>query len=222
MVRRLSSVLGLLSCFMLTSAFAGANSVDVLTFTGVKDGQQIGNFYNGGSGNPNIPNYGITFSSNIFGVQSEFLGGAGGFMPDATQTPAIFVMGKTGSPVTGYMNVAGGFGTGINFFYTAAFQETATVWSGANGTGTVLATISLASNDASCSTVSYCNWTNVGLNFSGTAQSVTFSGPANGIGISDIVVGQTHSILPEPSSIYLLGTGMVGLCLKGLRRFRRG
>jgi len=117
--------------------------------------------------------------------------------------------------------VTNGFGAGINFYYTAAFQETVTVWSGANGTGTVLAMMTLSANDANCTAVAYCNWTNAGLAFSGTAGSVTFSGPANGIGLATITLGQSTTAVPEPSSIYLLGTGLIGLCAQGIRRFGR-
>jgi hypothetical protein len=222
MVRRVSTFFSLLLCFMLFASYASANSVDLLNFNYLRNGQQVATFYDGGSGNPNIPNYGVIFSSNFYGLRSEFQGGAGAFSPDPTSTPVIFIMGATGSLVTGTMNAMNGFSSGINFFYTAAFQETATIWSGANGSGTVLATITLSPNDGNCTGVGYCNWTDVGLSFSGTAQSVTFSGPANGIGLSDITLGQSTTAVPEPSSIYLLATGIAGICGQGLRRFLKG
>ena len=220
MVRRFGTTFAFLLCVLLSATFAGANSTDLLTFSGLKDGQLVGNFYNGG-GLASTPNYGVTFSSNFYGLRPASQGGSGNFLPGPFSNTVIFILGTMGSSVTGTMNVASGFGSGINFFYTAAFQETVTVWSGANGTGTVLATIALSVNDASCGAVTYCNWTNVGINFSGTAQSVTFSGPANGIGFSDITLGQSTTAVPEPASIYLLGTGLVGFCTRHLRRFLR-
>jgi hypothetical protein len=220
MVRGLCTALILSVGLLLSASFAGANSTELLTFSGLKNGQLVGNFYNG-SGLVSTPNFGVTFSSNIYALWPISGGGSGNFSPTLFGTPAIFISGKTGSPAIGSMNVTSGFSSGVNFFYTAAFQETATVWSGANGTGTLLATMILAPNDGNCSE-SYCNWTNVGLAFSGTAGSVTFSGSANGLGISDITLGKSTTAIPEPPSIYLLGIGIVAYCAKCIPRFVRG
>jgi hypothetical protein len=194
-----------------------------MDFAGLQDQQQVGMFYDGGGG-ANIPNFGVSFSSNFYGIHSVYAPnrpGTGNFGPDPTQTTAIFINGVTGSQATGYMNVSGGFTSGMNFFYTAGFQETIKIWSGVNGTGTLLATLTLSPNDGSCSPApAYCNWSNASLTFSGVAKSVTFSGAANGIGISDITLGQSTTAIPEPSSILLVGTGLAGLiALQRLRRF---
>jgi hypothetical protein len=219
MLRRFS--IAFLLLFLFSASFASANSVVFLDFTYLNDMQQVGNFYNGGSSNPGVPNLGVTFSSNFYGLLPTSVGGSGNYSPDLTRTPVIFILGSMGSTATGSMNVSNGFSSGINFFYTAAFQETAKIWSGANGTGSLLATITLAANNGNCTTVAYCNWTDVGVNFTGTAGSVTFTGPANGLGLADITLGSSTTLVPEPSSFYLLGTGLALFCVQGVRRFVR-
>lgn len=208
MARSIGTSLLLSLLILCSSSIAHATPVDFLNFNYLQNLQPVGDFYNGGSSK--APNFGVTFSSNVYGLKSTLQGGSGNFSADPTGSPAIFINGTTGSSATGWLSMANGFSSGINFFYTAAFQEVVTVWSGANGTGTVLATITLSPNDSSCGG-SYCNWTDVGLNFSGTAKSVTFTGPANGIGLSDITLGKSSAAIPEPSSFYLLGTGLVGM-----------
>jgi hypothetical protein len=223
MTRSTLKVLSLTAVVMLVSAAALADSTEVLTFSGLGDNQPVGNFYNG-SGLTSTPNYGVTFSSNFYGLTSFYNGGAGAFSPTPTTTPAIFMGGvTTGTTVMGVMNVTAGFSGGLNFYFTAGFapgqSESVQIWSGANGTGTILATINLSNNNSSCNGYpTYCLWSSAGASFTGTAKSVTFSGPANELGIADITVGSNSTAIPEPSSAYLLGAGVAALSLTQVRR----
>jgi len=223
MVRSMLKVIVLVTAVSFFTASAFAHAGEILTFQGLGDQQPVGNFYNGG-GLASTPNYGVSFSSNFFGLKSIANGGAGNFAGTPLGTPAIFITnGTTGAPATGVMNVGPGFSNGINFFFTAGFTggqtETVTIWSGANGTGTVLATITLANNNGTCGSPAYCNWSDIGASFqNGVAHSVTFTGPANELGITDITLGSSSTAIPEPSSIYLLGTGLAGIVLSKARR----
>jgi hypothetical protein len=217
MSRAVSSALAMSLWILLSASFAHANSVDLLTFGGLKNGQEVANFYQS--------KFGITFSSGLIAyfptnsVNGGPVGGQVNYTPlqlsgaGPNQDPAVFMTSNMGS-----INIASGFKSGLNFFYTSPFQDTVTVWSGANGTGTVLSSIALSGNDGSCAGGSGCNWSNVDITFKGTGGSITFSGPA-GFGISDLTLGQGTTAVPESSSIYLLGTGLFGLCASQLRRF---
>jgi len=214
-------ILAILFVVGVASAHATSNSPELLNFTFLPNLTTVGNYYDGGAVY-NVPNYGVSFT-NFWGLNNGF----GPFATDPTKTPIIFinntVNGPAGTNVTGIMTVGPGFSTGLNFLFTAAFgagqSELITVWSGPNGTGTILATLRIYSNDASCGTPALCIWTSVGVGFSGTAHSVTFSGPADELGISDITLNSTRTALPEPSSIYLLAAGLAGISAGGLRRF---
>jgi len=222
MLRSTSKVLVLVSAISMCAVSAFANSGELLDFQELGNLQAVGNFYNGGSGLSITPNYGVTFSSNFYGLRAALNGGAGNFASPPLNMPAIFMNGATGSPVMGTMNVTPGFSTGLNFYFTAGFTggqtETVTIWSGMNGTGTVLAIINLANNNGSCSAPAYCSWSNIGASFTGTAHSVTFSGPANELGIADITIGASSTAIPEPSPIYLFGTGVILISLSKIRR----
>jgi len=215
MVRSVPKIIALLIATLCLGASAFANNTVFIDFQGIQNMQPVGTFY--------MADYGVSFSSNFLGLTSVFNGGAGDFGATPLGTPAIFINAPTGSPATGVMNVGPGFSSGLNFYFTAGFTsaqtETVTIWSGANGSGTVLATITLANNNGSCGSLAYCNWTDIGATFSGTAHSVTFSGPANELGVTDITLGSSVTAIPEPSSIYLLGTGLVGVSVGRIRRY---
>jgi len=124
--------------------------------------------------------------------------GAGGDFANAPSgdTIAFFLNG-----VGDVMNVAGGFNTGFSFFYSATTNPgTVTVWSGLDGTGTLLATLTLPPNGLCTPAPNFCHWTAEGVTFAGTAESVNFSGTANEIGFDNVTLGSATA-----GSLGLLG-----------------
>ena len=163
--------------------------VPILTFEGLRDNEPIFNYYNGGYGGNGSgpgPNYGITFGGESLALISYLSGGSGNSSNNPSGvTSAYFV---NGSGVI--MNVAAGFTTGFSVYYSAASQPGAvTVYDGLNGTGNVLATVTLAVNGSNCGAATYSCWTAAGASFKGIAKSVNFSGSANYIGFDNITIG---------------------------------
>lgn len=202
--------------FLLCAGLQAHASGIQLNFLGLKDQEPVQNFYNGGTGGFGSSkglNYGLTFSSNTLAIKSYLQGGSGGFV-EPHGGSAIFFTGTT----PGVMNSAAGFSGGLSFFFAAGASATVTVWSGANGTGNILASITLSPNSGGACGVTYCTWTFVPLPFAGEAGSVVFAGAGNQLGISNVNVGSTLAAVPEPSSLLLVGTGVVGLWGKLRRR----
>lgn len=213
-----------LTLVVLLGVAIGAHAnVITLTFTGLADQEPIDNYYNGGLGGFGSgpgPNYGIVFSSDSLAIISVLDGGTGNFSnvpPPATDTIAFFLNG-----VGDLMDVAAGFTTGFSFYYAAAagIGGSVDVYSGLDGTGTDLAHLDLPPNGSFCGVEAYSCWSEVGVSFPGAAESVVFSGSANYIGFADITLGSSQVNTPEPGSLLLLGSGVLGLA--GVMRRKLG
>jgi hypothetical protein len=208
------SILTLAALFFASAIAAHAGTV-TLTFTGLQNTEAIDNFYNGGTGGNGStggPNYGISFSSDSLAIISNKDGGTGNFSdvpPPATNTIAFFLNGPGD-----VMDVAAGFNTGFSFYYASTEPGSVQVWSGLDGTGTLLATDALPTTPSNCDpTETYSCWVNSGVAFGGSAESVIFSGAANFIGFADITLGASAvpPAVPEPSNLILAGSGLLSV-----------
>ena len=194
MKRRLALILA----GLMTVAAAKAAAVPfTLNFAGLANNEEVLSYYNGGLGSLGSgpgPNYGITFTPAF-----EAIAGVGPY-----GTPP-FVVGSVDAS-TATMNVAGGFSGPFSFYYEASNSAgTVTVWSGLNGTGTMLADLPLTAA---------LGWNPQGQVLAGSAMSVVFSGTGE---MEFDEINDVGLVVPEPWSLWLAGTGVAGAAA-GLRR----
>ena len=203
----LSSVLGVM---------AQASTI-ALTFEGLRNGEEVLNYYNGGFGSDGSgpgPNYGITFNSDAQAFTQDEVGGSGN--ESGLPSPVTSLIFLNGSAAT--MNVPAGFTTGFSFYYSAiADPGTINVWSGLNDTGTLLATLTLpvtpseVGSNPQCTMADepFCPFFPFGVSFSGTAMSVDFGGTVNEIAFDNITLGSSVPVgnAPEPITFGLTAVG---------------
>ncbi|MDE1177044.1 MAG: PEP-CTERM sorting domain-containing protein [Edaphobacter sp.] len=223
------SLLGL--SLLVGSALSASADTVVLKFENILTaGQQsapIGDYYNGTGGPSN--NYGISFSDNALALCLNTPGNScsntsrGGLGDPTSQGGGLFFL--SGSET--YMNNEAGFTDGFSLFYSAINQPgSLSVYSGLNGTGTLLATLDLSLTSSGCSGIydaGFCPFVPVGVSFSGTAESISFAGAANQIVFDDVTFGSAipnppdTSAVPEPSTLLMMFTG-AGAAIGGVRR----
>jgi hypothetical protein len=200
--------LALIAALTALGSVSSFASVVTLTFEGLGDEASIGNYYNGGAGG----NLGIQFGPDSLSLISDTAGGTGNFANAPSGSTIAFFLSGPGD----VMNVTAGFDTGFSFYYAGSITGSVGVFSGLDGTGTLLASLSLPPTP-NPNTV----WAPVGITFAGTAQSVVFSGAADYIGFDNITLGSETPGAAAPdggSSALLLTVGLLGLAGFARRR----
>ncbi|MEO7362469.1 MAG: PEP-CTERM sorting domain-containing protein [Gemmatimonadaceae bacterium] len=201
----------------LMPAASAHAQVRVLTFEGIMNDTNVGSFYSG-----------IDFSSNAYALLRTNLGGSGNFGGEPSAGTAAVFSDFPGE--FAYFNVAAGFSNGFGTYYSAPGAPGAiSIFSGLNGTGTLLATLMLPvtpfGSVAGCPPnpgASFCPFSFVGTSFTGVAQSVSFDSALNDFVFDDITIGSAEAIstVPEPSTFLLIGVGM--LAVVGIKSQRGG
>lgn len=184
----------------------------LLDFETVTGFASIDRHYDGGTDSAGAagPALGVSFGGDALGLVNDAAG------PYFSNAPSpIGVLAPVGPDAT--MNVARGFFGRISLFYSAsqALDDAVRVWSGFNGTGTVLASFDLAANAQAggCTDSPFCNFSQLTAAFDGRAYSVTF-GDAVGAAIDNVAI----TALPEPGTALLLSLGAAGLVASRRRR----
>lgn len=211
----------------------------ILNFTGLNDGEQVLNYYGGGTGSmgSSFSDFGVSFASGAVVYVDADVGGTGNFANAPSPWGVLF--SATG---TIQFNVSPGFAEALRFHYvtynggpTGAVR----VFSGANGTGQLLNSATLNAPTQNCPGNPhgsfYSCWQLVELPFSGLARSVVFETPAMMFGIDSITLPSLTLTIqtaiqsplqtslqstssPEPASLVTVAAALVGVLVLRRRR----
>lgn len=191
----------------LSAAHAVAMAAPVTTSTNVLiDFEDVTSF------SPIADALGVSFGGDALGLVNDE------YSTFFTHAPSsIGVMTPVGAEA--YLNVAAGFSTGLSLHYSSSSDvlNAVQIWSGLNGTGSLLASINLSNNAQAggCSDSPYCHFEQAFAAFSGTAYSVTFGNATYAAAFDNVHVGA----VPEPESLALMLAGG-GVALLAVRRRR--
>jgi hypothetical protein len=187
------------SLLAASTAFADMNTV--IDFEEPASFESIGSFYD---------SIGVVFTPDALALQNDELG------PYFSNAPSpLGVMFAAGPDAT--MNVEMGFKDSISFSFSSSelVISAVNVYSGLDGTGTLLASFNLVANaQAGCSDSPFCRFDRLSSSFGGIAKSVTFGTAANLAAFDDVAI----TAVPEPATAVLMLLGVAGLLVARQRR----
>ena len=169
-------------------------------------------FYNGGTDalGQSGTHFGVAFTEAAVALSNDDLGPYYANAP----TPLAVMFAMDSSAV---MNVAQGFVERLTFSYASSqgVLDAVNVFSGLNGTGTLLASASLFGNAAiGCMDTAYCRFDLTSVKFAGVARSVSFGGDAPNVLFDNISI----TAVPEPTTWLLMAAGLVAVAVAQRQR----
>jgi hypothetical protein len=211
-----------------------SGSTETLTFGGQVNATSINSFFDGGTdaygtagGAAN--NVGITFSTpaeflNAGYNGTGFNGGTGKFENVPSGATGVLYMAAVPTTTTPILDDAGGF-TGISLNYsllnnTASYGSTLQMWSGLDGTGSLVGTLTLGAAGTTIACTSshdeFCTWSSASNTaLTGVAESIVFAGDSRTYSEFDSVALTT---VPLPAAAWMMLGGLGGLARFARRR----
>jgi hypothetical protein len=219
---------------------AGAHAATItLPLGNVKSGADILQYFNGGADSVPTdgsgPNLGISFSANGTAQKAGTTSTSDGRFENNPSGQGEVLFFSSSTTTTSTLNYAAGFsalsfnysisGNNSNLGSTSAYSSASVeLWSGLNGTGTVLDTLTLTpvANPGGCAGHGdvYCNWqvASTGPTNFGTAESITFGANSTSAFTEFDGLTLTPAPVPLPAAAWLLLSGLASLAGAARRR----
>lgn len=212
-----------------------SGSTVTMTYGGQANASNINSFFDNGTDSYGTPGGAANDIDVTFTTPAEFLnagfngtgfsGGTGKFENVPSSATGVLYMASVPTGTTPIMNDAAGF-SGISLNYsllnnTVAYGSTISLYSGQNGTGNLVGSLTLTAAGTTVACTSshdeFCTWSSASDNaLTGVAESAVFSGNARTFTEFDAVA--LNTTVPLPASLWLMLGGVGGLLGFGRRR----